>query len=239
MKLKIASTTKETGALLQEYLDARGASRDSKATVCYGYSTASSPSLNSACNSDKIQRLKLMEKAGVRTVPWFTTEPPKNIKFPLLARKASGYGGTDIVPVFQAQEIPWRLKAGWDWFSQFIPVAQEFRCWVFRGQHLDTYEKRMRRPQDYAYIGRNFRNGFDFELSSFQKDAFIEADKALRALSFDFGAVDMLRGEDGKIYILEVNSAPGVIASKAQATLAKLADCIVAWEKAGYPCVIR
>ena len=147
-----------------------------------------------------------------------------------------GHGGTDIVPVFEAKEIPWRKAAGWDWFSSYVPTATEYRVWVYRNAYLDVYEKVMRRPSDYKYIGRNFRSGFDFEpMVVAPKDAIRESIVAVRALGLDFAAVDVLHGEDGHVYILEANTAPGVIRSKAQGTLGKLADCIVKWDTDGHP----
>lgn len=237
MKLNISNSSLETGALLKEYLEERGANITGKgATVCYGwYNGEKGPSLNSRCCLSKIERMELMKKAGVSTVPWFDAKNiPYNINFPLLARTTQGHGGTDIVPVFQSQEIEWRIKSGWDWFSEYVPIKKEFRVWVFQGIHLDTYEKVMMRPKDFKHIGRNFRNGFDFKLTNYHQVAFYEAAIACQSLGFDFGAVDLILGEDDKCYILEVNTAPGCIKSGAQKTLGKLADCIIHWEKDGY-----
>lgn len=237
--LHISRDGKETGALLQQYLTDRGVyDRNSDAVVFYGRGHSDGPNLNgNRLGQDKIDNMRIMTEAGVRVVPYFSADDrvPQDIRFPLLARKAHGMGGTDIATVFQRQEIDWRKMAGWDWFSSYVPIANEYRVWIFRGQHLDTYEKTMQRPTDYKYIGRNFRNGFDFTLSRLHRDAADEAGKAVRALKLDFGAVDLLRGEDGRIYILEVNTAPGVIKSGAQATLGKLADCITNWCDNGYP----
>lgn len=236
VRVTIANSSLETGALLVKMLQGRGI-YDSKATpiVCYGSPVAVHPCLNGNCGTDKIERLMRMTKAKVSTVPWFRgTTIPSGMKFPLLGRKATGFGGTDIVPVFQAQEVAWRVKAGWDWFSSFVPVAKEFRVWIYRGIHLDTYEKEMKRPEDFKYVGRNFRNGFDFKLGVEHKEATYQAILSLDTLKLDFGAVDMLLGEDGRIYVLEVNTAPGVLKSKAEGTLAKLADHIVEWDRNGY-----
>jgi glutathione synthase/RimK-type ligase-like ATP-grasp enzyme len=94
----------------------------------------------------------------------------------------------------------------------------------------------MFRPHDFRGVaGRNFANGFDFVHTVEHADATKEAIKALDALQYDFAAIDMLRGEDGKIYILEANSAPGVIKSGAQRTLHKLVDRIEEWDRAGHP----
>lgn len=242
VNLKVAtSVAAETGGLLKTYLKERGVySVSSNVTVCYGIHDEEQPNLNGNCGRGKIYNLECLRQNGVRTVPWFSANAvPKDITFPLLARKNHGYGGTDLVPVFQREEIIWRIAAGWDWFSEYVPLQTEFRVWIFRNQFLDIYEKQMRRPEDYKYIGRNFRNGFDFVLtgrgSLEEEAAILEAKCALAALELDFGAVDVLLGKDGWAYILEVNTAPGVIKSRAQQTLGKLADCIVEWAKADCP----
>jgi glutathione synthase/RimK-type ligase-like ATP-grasp enzyme len=240
VKVDISDAASETGALLVEYLKDRGVF-DIKAgpTVCYGVNSRrnTEPKLNANCMSDKVKRMIAMGKAGVSLVPWFDGHGrlPERIQFPLLARKLTGHGGTDIVPVFQPEEVEWRLEAGWDWFSSYVPKATEYRVWTFRGEVLGTYEKIMKRPKDFKYIGANFRNGFEFMECGTIKDTASEAALATKALELDFSAIDMLRGKDGKLYILEANTAPGVIRSSAQKTLGLLADRITDWVKAGYP----
>ena len=235
-KLQVAQAGAETGALLKEYLESRGVavSRAAKPIVCYGLGTHVRPNLNGNCSLGKIERMALLTARGVPTVPWFSgANLPKDFTFPLLARKESGHGGTDIMPVFQAEEIPWRIAAGWDWFSQYVPVDTEYRVWVFQGKILDVYEKVMKRPTEYAYVaGRNFRQGFEFQVKDINKvpeTVLMAGDAAVSALGFDFGAVDLLHGKDGRVYVLEVNTAPGVLRSRAEKTLAKLADCVVEW----------
>ena len=239
VRVEISDAANETGGLLVEMLKHKGVfNANSRNVVCYGVSPGRAQmtnSLNGSCMSNKVRRMLAMEQAGCNLVPWFKgAAVPAGFKFPCLARRMTGHGGTDIVPVFEEKEIVWRLAAGWDWFSSYVPTATEYRVWVFRGAHLDTYEKVMKRPQDYKFVGRNFRNGFDFGLTREHKDATIQAVTAIAALGLDFGAVDMLRGEDGKVYILEVNTAPGVIKSGAQKTLTKLVEQIIDWEDGGY-----
>lgn len=228
-----------TGLLLKGMLKERGIySKEAEAVVCYGNPVGTRhKTINGVGTGGKMNTMDLLTEAGVRTVPWFRgSNIPRGFKFPALARKNHGYGGKDIVPVFQPQEVPWRVAAGWDWFSTHIPLETEYRVWIFRGECLDTYEKVMRRPEDFKGVaGRNFGNGFDFEHTRNHQDATEEAVKALKAIKYDFGAVDMLRGTDGRIYILEVNSAPGVIRSKAEATLIKLVDKIQEWDSLGHP----
>jgi hypothetical protein len=231
-QLLIAGTSRETGALLEDYLIARGVdlSHASKNVISYGVRHLGA--LNGCCGRGKIFNMSTMKGAGVQTVPFYL--PGDNIPanaYPLLARKTHGYGGTDLVPIFQKEEIDWRVASGWDWFSSYIPIEQEYRVWVFRDKVLDTYKKQMNRPAEYKYIGRNFRNGFDFVPTPNEYDVSVMAIAAVNCLSLDFAAVDCLRGKNGRVYILETNTAPGVIKSGAQKTLAKLADLMVMWLK--------
>lgn len=236
VSLKIASAGKETGALLKELLQKKGIYSDKgKAVVSYGIHLVDryNPTiLNGVCARGKIYNMTAMTEAGVKTVPWFQGENiSKGFKFPAFARKSHGCGGEDLIPVFQKYEIPWRVAAGWDWFSSYVPFETEYRVWVFKGQHLDTYEKVMQRPGEYKFMGRNFRNGFEFQLATKRvpDEAVEEAIKAVRALQLDFAAIDLLWGSDQTPYILEANTAPGVIRSGAQKTLGKLADKIEEW----------
>jgi hypothetical protein len=234
VNVTIGASSKETGALLVEMLTAEGLyDRRAAATVCYGAPSHSSPSLNSACSTDKIERLRRMERHEVSTIPWSTTGD--GLEFPLLARTAWGFGGTDIVPVFQPEELAWRRAAGYDWFSSYVPVAAEYRVWSFRGAHLGTYEKVLTRPEEYKFIGRNFRNGFEFRVVPEVFKASHLAHRACTAVGLDFAAVDMLLGKDGRLYVLELNTAPGVIRSGAQDSLHRLVGCIRTWVSAGYP----
>lgn len=232
-RLRIASTSKETGALLEEYLEARGVQLTHTAKSIISYGVPHPGALNGCCGRGKIFNMHTIRDAGVRTVPFYVPgeQAVPADAYPLLARGNHGYGGTDIMTVFQPEELPWRVAAGAEWFSSFVPIAQEYRVWVWRNEVLDTYVKRMNRPEDYKFIGRNFRNGFDFEHGKNEYDVSREAVKAVQALSLDFAAVDCIRGKDGLVYILETNTAPGVIKSGAQATLAKLADKMVGWLK--------
>lgn len=243
--LKIASVAKETGALLKTYLMERGLVIDKTNPIKISYGVPGEDRkgwLNANVGGgDKILRLKQMQAGGVRTVPWFEgTMIPAGFKFPALARAIAGHGGEDIIPVFQPYEVPWRIAAGFAWFSSYVPFSTEYRAWIFRGEILDIYEKVMERPEEYVHnTSRNFRNGFEFKKVTnslnVPDDVTTQACKALKAVDFDFAAADMLHGEDGKIYILELNTAIGAIRSGCTDTLGKLADRMVAWVQAGTP----
>lgn len=242
VSLRIAAAGKETGALLKEYLEDRGVySPSGKAVVSYGIHLCDTPKehiLNGVCARGKIFNMDAMKAAEVRTVPWFRgTTIPEGFTFPAYARRSHGCGGEDLMPVFQPYEVPWRAAAGWDWFSSIVPFEREFRVWTFRNNVLDIYEKVMQRPTEYKFMGRNFRNGFEFKRVPISTKAIplyieqlaIQSLEATKCLDLDFAAIDMLLGTDGNVYVLEANTAPGVIRSGAQATLGKLADHITEW----------
>lgn len=242
MNLLIAEAASKTGALLRTYLEERGLEVDGTSPiVCYGAPAGKVkvPVLNAACSTNKMERLRLMTEAGVSTIKWFEGDKiPKDIKFPLYARQSHGHGAKDLMPVFQVEEIPWRLAAGWDWFSEIVPIASELRVWAWRASKdaptevFGAYQKVMDRPGDYKKMGRNFGQGFEFKPFKIQpEDRCIvqEACKAIESVGLNFAAVDMIVSKNAKVYVLEANTAPGVIRSGAQATLKALADRIKTW----------
>src|ERR1041385_434691 len=220
-RLRIAREGAETGALLQEDLQERGVySERGPLTVSYGIHLTDAPDpriLNGVCARGKVFNMRAMKEAGVRTVPFFIAGDvthhadglavPYGFKFPAFARKSHGMGGKDLMPVFEPEEVPWRSAAGWDWFSSYVPFTREYRVGVFRNYFLDAYSKVMQRPSEYRQMGRNFGNGFEFQLSSqlVPDTAVAQAIKAVKALDLDFAAVDLLWGRDSKPYILECN----------------------------------
>lgn len=242
MKLLITEAASKTGALLETYLLDRGLEVNGKGpVVCYGRTPGptKAPILNAACSTNKMERLKLMAKANVPTIKWFPANnipPVQEIKFPLYARKSIGCGAKDLMPVFQIEEIPWRILSGWDWFSEVITIANEYRVWTWclpnqPYEILGVYKKVMSRPAEYTKMGRNFGQGFEFNNAGLNQDPIMlmYAAKATEAIGLNFAAIDLIVGIDGRIYILEANTAPGVIRSGAQATLAALADKIKGW----------
>lgn len=139
-----------------------------------------------------------------------------------LARHSlTGSGGRDITVVRPGDVFP---KA--PLYVQYIPKLLEFRVHAFR--ILDEVELLIRQKlresdaeqtRDQRLI-RNRDNGWVYGLVRDEEKANLaarEAIKAIGALGLDFGAVDVIIGrDDGKAYVLEVNTAPGL---DAQATL--------------------
>jgi glutathione synthase/RimK-type ligase-like ATP-grasp enzyme len=119
-------------------------------------------------------------------------------------------------------------------FSVWIPTATEYRVWTICGKAIAIYEKVYKGSGEYDGFMRNRRFGFKFE----KKDELREtkaitkpAIEAVKALHMDFGAVDILKGKDGKFYVLEVNSMPHIDNLKRSSGV-RLAKAISNWAEA-------
>ena len=240
--MRIARSCGPTGELLRQELvnSGLGVGSGGRAVLCWGSGYSGGlPSLNGKAGSlDKYQQFEAMRSRRV-PVPLFfpgNVNPSAVRSYPLLARKSKHHGGTDIMLVLQPEDIPLRRAAGANFFVQYIPRAAEFRVWVYRRRHLGTYIKVLRHPEQYTKVGCNFDNGFAFDLARIETvpTAVIEAGKAaVDSLDLDFGAVDILLSTSQKVYVLEVNTAPGVEGPRQG--LSGLVNHIVKWANQNYP----
>lgn len=233
-----------TGTLLGQLLTERGIDQGPRAlataVVCWGNGYEGNlPSLNrNATRFNKLEQLRVLatpESHNLKTVPFMAplSGMPAN-SFPCFARKLSHAGGTDIRLCLEPEHASLYAQAGWNFATKYIPNSTEYRIWIYRKQHLGTYQKSLARPQEFMRSGRfgaNYDNGYSFQIVAQENlpTAAIEmAKSAVDALGLDFGAVDILKGRDNHFYILEVNTAPGVESSARQA-IQLLADKIAYW----------
>lgn len=230
-----ARASRRTGSLLASLLSEQGTQIGSPATarVSYGITLDDSiPTLNSKAGSmDKYEQMVRLAGVGVLVPRTYDIAGAAPSQYPLFARKRKHRGGTDIRPIFQAQEIPWREAAGWDFLTEYVPWVREYRVWIYRRRHLGTYVKEMAHMEQYRRVGANSHNGFAFNLvpSDDVPAAAVELSaKAVDALELDFGAVDVLEAVDSQFYCLEVNTAPG-IQGDARFAMRSLARHIARW----------
>lgn len=260
VRLAVASNCQPTGRIIAELLTERGidlvtGTTGGDAVICYGVRyTGEKPSLNAnAGTRSKLDELSVLARAGITTVPAFIPNQDDirsgadvvrlsaitgvtTQRYPMLARRENHMHGKDIMPVFQPEELKWRLAAGAAFFTTYIPRHTEYRVWVYRKRILSTYQKVMEYPEKYRYIGCNYRNGFSFKFvprETAPLDMVNLAANAVNALKLDFGAVDILQSTDGRYYVLEVNTAPGV-AGLTREGIKKLADKMVKWVELDY-----
>ena len=229
-----------TGRLLREMLREKGLLTGApRGRVNYGYGgRCALPTLNERAGTlNKLQELEALARAGVLTVPFSTN--PLDLQAPLFGRKIHHTRGNDIVLVQCGRPNPARRVS--DFYTHVVPKRKEFRVWAFRGQPIGTYEKVLQYPTKNGRGGRsrdvwNWRNGYAYVFVH-QREAARELKAtgvaAIAALGLDFGAVDIIEGNDGRYYVLEVNTAPGVEGRRQGIT--SLVTHIEEWARAGFP----
>lgn len=121
-----------------------------------------------------------------------------------------------LVRLFKHQEsndLLANLDTG-DYYTKLRPISQEFRVHVFQGKSIRLAMKVPRTVHPHP-VFRSWRTGWKF---SYGTDAQQWASpplrnlakRAVKALGLDFGAVDVGRQPDGVLFVLEVNTRPGL-----------------------------
>ena len=99
-------------------------------------------------------------------------------------------------------------------YVKYIPKKKEFRIHVAGGEVIDKQQKVLKQgTSNPNFEIRNTANGFVFQRQNITvpPDVIEQAVNAVRALGLDFGAVDVIWNESqGRAYVLEVNTAPGL-----------------------------
>jgi glutathione synthase/RimK-type ligase-like ATP-grasp enzyme len=161
-------------------------------------------------NTDKLQTLERLDNAGVPVPEWTTErdEISETFGYPALGREEQHTRGQDINLILQ-----WRdayLTDGNDYFVEYVPTELEYRMHVINGEVVKIHEKRLRSEESNHPFIRNGETGWIFmEPRDTPPDPQLAID-SVGALGLDFGAVDIIKGEDGSPYVLEVNSAPSL-----------------------------
>lgn len=152
---------------------------------------------------DKLASFRALREREI-SVPLFHESFP-NEPGVWLARSRRGFGGRDIQV---ANGYP---VVGAEFYSRYVPNEREYRIHVVCGEVIRVQRKYLERPdwRRSEYI-KNHANGYVFEAPSrkLNKSRLDVAVRAVEALGLDFGAVDLVVGEDGLEYVLEVNTAP-------------------------------
>jgi hypothetical protein len=168
--------------------------------------------------SDKLQAFIIMAEAGVRVPEFGRIVPSEGTWF---GRKRHGYGGRDVVIYQDGRRISGDLQTQpHDFFTRYVPNRREYRLHVFKGEIIRLQGKWLDFPhmQSSPYI-QNAANGFRFRTPNYtlRSERTEMAIKAVESLGLDFGAVDLLVGEDQLTYVLEVNTGPGCSPKTARA----------------------
>ena len=158
---------------------------------------------------NKLKELKKLSAAGV-PVPKYMTEMPGQAGW--LARKLHHVNGSDLAPDASPLDA--------DFWTKIVTCPREFRVHVFNGKSILLGERAPMVAKHHPWI-RTTDNGWDIVYPSMEpgKDPIghslrvtlrAVAIKAVKAVGYDFGAVDIGLQETGDLVVFEVNSAPGL-----------------------------
>ena len=124
----------------------------------------------------------------------------------------SGHSGQGITILRNGNTIPNDTKV----VVEYIKKQAEYRAHVAMGRMILLAQKRKRsnteQTQDQQLI-RSCDNGWVHAVNNVDpppEDLELMCIKAVQYLGLDFAAVDVIVSQDGKVYILEVNTAPGI-----------------------------
>jgi glutathione synthase/RimK-type ligase-like ATP-grasp enzyme len=102
-------------------------------------------------------------------------------------------------------------------YSLYIKKEAEYRVQVLNEKVIDFYQKK-KRVGEQSHLIRSHKNGYVACKTgvSLPEQTRHLASSAVKALGLDFGGVDIVQGKNGKFYVLEVNTAPGLTKNSAE-----------------------
>ncbi len=158
--------------------------------------------------TNKLRSLEMLSEAELN-VPAWSEDPDELIEeygYPILGRKLRHARGSDIQLILQKRD----MRRERDFYTVYIPTNREYRVHVVGDRAVRVQAKYLDFPdQKKAWI-RNYESGYRFRNPRLRMHArrLQAAISAVSALGLDFGAVDLIVGDDNETYILEVNTAP-------------------------------
>lgn len=173
--------------------------------------------------TNKLLAFQVMVHHGVQTVDWTDSRDVaqkwSNKEHTVVVRnKLTGHSGEGILIVEPCHEVPSAPL-----YTKYVFKEKEFRVHVVLGQAVDT-QRKIKDPtrEVITWKVRSHDNGFIYVRENIVPDAARDAlaIATVHALELDFGAVDIIQDKNGKYYVLEVNTAPGIVGQ----TVMKYAD---------------
>lgn len=164
-------------------------------------------------SSNKLKAFELMTDRDVNCVPWTSSlneaQAWSDDDKTVVARTTlTGHSGNGIIIYERGSEIEDAPL-----YTKYIFKEREYRVHVVKDQVIDT-QRKIRDP-DRTVIDwkvRSHANGFIFARNNItdsdRRNSLAVA--AVRALELDFGAVDIVEDKHGELFVLEVNTAPGL-----------------------------
>ena len=169
------------------------------------------------CTVDKSMTSFLLAQAGVPTPPTWVTESAAQARAVV---QREGAAGREVVikPLFGSQGTGLRrLAAGMD-----IPGMELYRHVCYLQRYIDSGDGRWHDHRVFVIAGRavaamlrrgaswvnNVAKGGRCERLELTAELAHLAEAATRAVGADYAGVDIVRGEDGRLWVIEVNGIP-------------------------------
>lgn len=165
----------------------------------YGWPTTGYRFMNRNCIGNKLTELTRLRDGGV-SVPVFSRQSQAG----WLVRRVHHHEANDLLQ---------NLSVG-DYCVEYVPNIREFRIHVMNGASIRAGIKVPRTDNPNPRF-RAWRAGWMFNHGQACQEVLTDsvrnaAKRAVRALGYEFGAVDVIVRPDGTPVVLEVNSAPGL-----------------------------
>lgn len=173
--------------------------------------------LNKNLILNKAEELIKFRERGIRTPQIYFDIGKVPVRFSILKRDKEHSQGSDIVYIKSVYEKP--VKG--DYYTRYINKIAEYRVHVL-GNKIVSISQKMPRNIKSTIIW-SLKNGWyhvEYGKKWFQKLQYYRlarlGKKAVKTLGYDFGAVDIIMDKYFRLYVLEVNSAPGLIERRAR-----------------------
>jgi predicted ATP-grasp superfamily ATP-dependent carboligase len=174
-----------------------------KSTIVYNNASAI------ALATDKKVSREIFINKGINTPRLIYLATENNIKYPIIARPFVHSKGKNFVVLNNFDELNVHLHSNTGWYySEFVDKVKEFRVHCAHGKILNYLEKPNPKNGNIAWnIAQNGEAFTNVNWSDYNYDVASEALKAITALGLDFGGVDVMLDNEGKAWVLEVNTA--------------------------------
>jgi hypothetical protein len=176
--------------------------------------------LNANVNFNKVEVQRILEENGIR-VPKIFDKKTKILKkdYPILARRNYHSRGKDIVFIENEKDLNKNIDSlDCDYFVKYIEKRKEYRVHILGDYKSIVNVKIPKKDEEQDDIIWSHDKGWIHieYLGEFREKLIKIAKDVLKVLKYDFGAVDIILGENGYFYVLEINSAPGLEDRKLQ-----------------------
>lgn len=164
--------------------------------------------------TDKLRSLELMAAAGV---PVPEVMCGADVRVPALGRERHHARGSGIILCRTQEDVDRATERGSEYFVSCVAKHREYRIHVFRGSVIKSNVK-LPNPEwngGHSDLIRSLHYGWRFRavnpaLDPNWDEVLSVSTRAVTALGLDFGAVDIARDREGRLWVFEVNSAPAL-----------------------------